>query len=113
VRLPTERLRDILEAIEHIERYTVQGRTAFDRDELIQNWVVRHLQIVGEAANALPEAIRMLDASVPWRSIIGMRHILVHHYFVVDLAVTWEVVETHLPNLKRAVSALLSQLEQP
>ena len=113
MRLPTERLRDIIEAIEHIERYTAQGRTAFDQDELIQNWVVHHLQIVGEAANALPESVRILDSRVPWRNIIGMRHILVHHYFVVDLAATWDVVETHLPNLKRAVSALLVQLEQP
>ena len=113
MRAPTERLRDMLEAIEHIERYTAQGRSTFDQDELIQNWVVRHLQIIGEAANALPEAIRALDTSVPWRNIIGMRHVLVHNYFVVDLDVTWDVVVRHVPHLKRAVSALLARIEQP
>jgi len=113
VRSPAERLRDILEAIERIERYTAQGRAAFDSDELIQSWVVRHLQIIGEAANALPEEVRVLDAAVPWRNMIGMRHILVHHYFVIDLDVTWDVVVEHLPGLKSAVVALLAQLEQP
>ena len=46
------RLRDMLEAIEYIERYAIQGREAFERDELIQNWMVRHLQIIGEAARS-------------------------------------------------------------
>ena len=44
-----ERLKDIQEAIERIERYTSKGRKAFERDELIQGWVVHHLQLIGEA----------------------------------------------------------------
>lgn len=47
-----ERLLDIVEAIERIEKYTVRGRTAFDEDELIQTWVLHHLQIIGEAVRA-------------------------------------------------------------
>lgn len=113
MRSPAERLRDILEAIERIERYTAQGRAGFDGDELIQNWVVRHLQIIGEAANALPDLVRDLDPSVPWRNIIGMRHILVHHYFTIDLEVTWSVVAQYLPQLRQAVTALLARLDQP
>jgi uncharacterized protein with HEPN domain len=50
-----ERLLDILEAIHRIERYTVQGKAAFENNELIQVWMVSHLQIIGEACNALPE----------------------------------------------------------
>lgn len=45
-----ERLLDILEAIEEIERYAVRGREAFLQDELVQVWMVHHLQIIGEAA---------------------------------------------------------------
>jgi len=53
MRRDAERLQDILEAIAAIERYACQGRQLFDEQELIQVWVVYHLQIIGEAANAL------------------------------------------------------------
>ena len=53
MRDPRERLQDILEAIGHIERYAVRGRQAFEKDELIQTWFVRHLQNIGEAVRAL------------------------------------------------------------
>ena len=80
MRDPRERLRDMLEAIEHIERYASRGRDAFERDELIQNWSVRHLQIIGEAARATPQEVRERAANVPWSKITGMRHILMHEY---------------------------------
>jgi len=51
-------LQDILDAIAHIERYAARGRKAFEKDELIQNWFVRHLQIIGEAARALAQEVR-------------------------------------------------------
>jgi uncharacterized protein with HEPN domain len=54
VRDPKERLRDILDGIANIERYAARGRQAFESDELIQNWFVRHLQIIGEAIRKLP-----------------------------------------------------------
>lgn len=69
----------MLEAIAAIERYL--GRTAFEQDELRQGWFVRNLQIVGEAARGLPEAIRALGPEIPWPQIIGMRNVLVHGYF--------------------------------
>jgi len=50
VRDARERLQDILDAIDHIQRYAARGREAFEADELLQNWFVRHLQIIGEAA---------------------------------------------------------------
>ena len=84
MRDPKERLLDILEAIDHINRYAVRGREAFERDELIQTWFIRHLQIIGEAARALPQEVRDHMPNVPWSKIIGMRHILVHDYFRVD-----------------------------
>ena len=49
MRSDRERLLDVIEAIERIEKYTAQGREAFERDELVQTWVVHHLQIIGEA----------------------------------------------------------------
>lgn len=111
MRDPAERLRDILDAIAHIERYAARGRQAFERDELIQNWFVRHLQIIGEAAYALPKDLRDQRPDIPWSEIIGMRHILVHDYFVIDIDIVWDAVERDLPDLKGKVESLLRALE--
>jgi uncharacterized protein with HEPN domain len=98
-----ERLLDILEAIERIEKYAARGREAFERDELIQTWIVHHLQIIGEAARALPDSIREKYPEVPWSKIIGMRNILVHTYFGIDVDVVWAVVVNDLPDLKQKI----------
>jgi uncharacterized protein with HEPN domain len=98
-----ERLLDILEAIERIEKYAARGCEAFERDELIQTWIVHHLQIIGEAARALPDSIREKYPEVPWSKIIGMRNILVHTYFGIDVDVVWAVVVNDLPDLKQKI----------
>jgi len=80
VRDPKERLRDILDAIAAIERYLDRDRVTFERDELLQTWFLRHLEIIGEAARALPEEVRALASDIPWPKIIGMRN--VHHFCI-------------------------------
>ncbi|MCC6627807.1 MAG: DUF86 domain-containing protein [Chloroflexi bacterium] len=112
MRADADRLRDILEAIERIERYTAHGQTAFEADELIQTWVLHHLRIIGEATRALTPAFRQRHAAVPWSEIIGMRTILVHHYFAIDIPIVWSVVERDLPELKRHVATLLAEIDQ-
>jgi uncharacterized protein with HEPN domain len=111
MRDPRERLRDMFEAIGHIERYASRGRDTFERDELIQNWIVRHLQIIGKAARAMPQEVRERATNVPWSKIIGMRHILVHDYFQIDTDIVWDVVEHDLAELKQALRGLLDELE--
>lgn len=111
MRDPKERLRDILDAIANIERYAGRGKQAFEDDELIQNWFVRHLQIIGEAAYALPKELRDQQADIPWSEIIGMRHILVHDYFVIDIDIVWDAVEGDLPDLKGKIEGMLRALE--
>ncbi len=98
-----ERLLDILEAIENIEKYASRGHEAFEHDELIQTWIVHHLQIIGEAASTLPESFREKYPEVPWSKIIGMRNILVHNYFGVDVDVVWAVVVNDIPDLKQKI----------
>jgi uncharacterized protein with HEPN domain len=104
-----ERLLDILEAIGHIERYAARGRQAFEQDELIQSWFVRHPQNIGEAARALPPDVLAKAPDIPWSKIMGMRHILVHDYFNIDKDLVWDVVERDLPDLKRKVEAILRE----
>lgn len=75
-----ERLLDILDAIAKIDKYAGRGRAVFASDELIQTWVINQLRIIGEAARALSESTKRRRPQVPWKKIIGMRHILVHQY---------------------------------
>lgn len=110
MRDPAARLQDMLEAIAHIERYAVRGRQAFESDELIQSWFVRHLQILGEAARALPADFRAKWPEVPWNQIIGMRHILVHDYFGIQTDVVWGVIERDLAPLKAKAESILRKL---
>ncbi|MBM4273184.1 MAG: DUF86 domain-containing protein [Deltaproteobacteria bacterium] len=106
-----EKLLDIFDAIEQIEKYAVQGREAFESSELIQVWHVRHLQVIGEAARTLSSGFKDKHPQIPWTRIVGMRNILVHHYFEIDLPVVWEVVEHELPQLKAQVEAILREGE--
>jgi uncharacterized protein with HEPN domain len=105
-----ERLLDILEAIERIEKYTSKGREVFEDDELIQTWVIHHLEIIGEASRSLSAQIRQEHPETPWSEIAGMRNILVHHYFGVDSSAVWNAVDRDLPSLKQQIEAMLVSL---
>ncbi len=105
-----ERLLDILEAIERIEKYTARGRSAFEEDELIQIWVLHHLQIIGEAVRALSPETKSGSENIEWSKIIGMRHILVHNYFSIDTDIVWAVIENDLDRLKTVVTNYLGNL---
>lgn len=107
------RLRDIEEAIQRIEKYTVRGREVFDTDELIQTWIVHHLQLIGEACRALPAEFREQHSEIPWGQIIGMRHILVHHYFGIDEDAVWTAATQDVPTLKTQIAAMLLTPENP
>lgn len=85
MRNPRERLRDMLQAIAAIERHLHHGKAAFEQDELLQGWFVRNLQIIGEAARALPEDVRALAPGIEWPKISGMRDEVAHRCFHVDL----------------------------
>jgi len=82
VRDDRQRLVDILDAIDRVYRHTGSGREAFERDELVQVWVLRHLQLIGEAARHLSQEIRTQYPEIPWAAIVVMRNFLVHDYFV-------------------------------
>ncbi|MBP9663449.1 MAG: DUF86 domain-containing protein [Pyrinomonadaceae bacterium] len=104
-----ERLLDIVEAIERIEKYTARGRSAFDEDELIQTWVLHHLQIIGEAVRALSVETTSHSDEIEWQKIIEMRNILVHNYFSIDTDIVWAVIENDLQILKSVIAAYLDE----
>jgi uncharacterized protein with HEPN domain len=102
-----ERLQDILEAIGQIERYVLRGKDAFQTDELVQIWMVHHLQVIGEAAAAISEDLQARHPEVPWALIIAFRNVLVHEYFRIDLETVWRILEQDLPGLKLSVASIL------
>ncbi len=102
-----ERLLDIIEAIERIEKYSARGRAVFDGDELIQTWVLHHLQIIGEAVRALSTETTRNINEIEWSKIIGMRNILVHNYFGIDTDVIWSAVDNDLLELKLTIKTFL------
>jgi len=108
VRDDRAKLLDVLEAIEQIEKYAARGRQSFDGDELIQTWILYHLQIIGEAVRSLSEGLRERHPEVPWGEIVGTRNILVHQYFGIDKDLVWSVVEKDLPALKASISRMAS-----
>lgn len=70
-----------------------------------------HLQIIGEAARSLSVEFRQLFPDPVWSKVIGLRNILVHHYFEIDEELIWQVVEQDLPPFRETVTAALRQLE--
>lgn len=93
---------DILSAAAAIGTYTHGvSQSDFSHNREKQDAVIRQLSIVGEAASKLSHQFRMSHAAIPWREIIRMRNLVIHHYWIVDLDVVWEVVTKHLPALAK------------
>ena len=78
MRSDRERLIDAVEAIERIDRHAAKGKEVFAREELVQTWVIHHLEILGEACRNLSDGLRNAHPEVPWTQIVGMRNILAH-----------------------------------
>ncbi len=93
----------MLEAIVRIQDRVRSDKGAFVRDEMLQIWVVHHLEILGEAAKGLSEGFRISRPEVPWSAVARMRDRLVHGYWNVDLDAVWQVVVRDLPNLWAAL----------
>ncbi|WP_107667523.1 DUF86 domain-containing protein [Cyanothece sp. BG0011] len=104
------RLQDILDAIEQIETYIKEGKETFYHSKLLQSGVLYQLIIIGEAAGDIDISFRNQYPNIPWKKIIGMRSILAHQYFRIDLDVVWSTVSEHLPSLKKTVQEMLGDL---
>jgi len=101
-------LRHICDAINRIEDYTARGRATFLSTPLVQDAVIRNLEVIGEAVKNLSRELRTDRPEVAWSRIAGLRDVLIHEYFGVDLEIVWNVVEARLPDLKVAVQSLLA-----
>ncbi|MDQ1255860.1 MAG: hypothetical protein QG656_454, partial [Candidatus Hydrogenedentes bacterium] len=90
-------LQDMLDAIEEVIETTPAEREAYDANKLIRSHLVRNIQIVGEAAVRLSKEIKDANPRVPWRQIVGMRHIIVHDYFEIDWTAVYDTAVQDVP----------------
>jgi uncharacterized protein with HEPN domain len=104
------RLLHAIEAIDAIQRYTVEGREAFFADDKTRDAVIRNIEILGQAVKGISDDTRALEPAVPWRKIAGMRDVLIHEYFGVELGLVWDVVEDELPVLRPQLERLSERL---
>jgi uncharacterized protein with HEPN domain len=100
-------LSDARDAIDRVLSYTSDGRDRFFNESMVQDAVVRNLEIIGEAVKHLSPATRAKRADIPWSAIARMRDRLIHDYFHVDLNIAWDVVENDLMPLREALIGLL------
>jgi len=106
-RAPPLLVEDIWEALEKIQRYVAGlDHATFIKDDKTIDSVVRNLEIIGEAANRLPEDFRAQHTEIEWRKIIGLRNRIVHDYFNIDVEIAWEIIQKDLPKLKSKLSII-------
>ncbi len=103
-------LDDILEAIHQIRTYLAdQNEEAFANDRKTQDAVIRNLEIIGEATGNLPDQVRKGEPEIDWRKIIGLRNILIHEYFGINLPIVWDVVQNKLGPLEASCRRLMER----
>ena len=103
-------MQDILRAIRTVREYT-QGmdEKSFKSNHMALDAVIRQLAIVGEAVTHLPKEMRDKEPEIPWKSVVGMRNILIHSYAEVDEATVWKAANSDLVSLEKCVKKLLKE----
>jgi uncharacterized protein with HEPN domain len=81
----------------------------FARQLTRQEAVIRNLEIIGEAAKHVPKELRLRHPYVDWARIGGLRDILIHQYFAVDLEILWDIILNNLPDLEVQIRRILSE----
>lgn len=112
VKQPIVFIQHMLDSLKLIEKY-LKGisKEEFFSSIQLQDAVIRRLEIIGEAVKNLPENVIKENPTLPWKQIAGMRDILIHQYFGVDLDLTWEVIQVEMPVLKPKLEILLESLK--
>jgi len=104
-------LKHIRDAIEKTQAYAKGvSKSTFLGNTLVQDAVIRQIEIIGEAARRVSEEMRSENVQIPWQDIAGMRNKLIHDYFGVDIEKVWLTVKKDLPLLKAQINRILKTL---
>lgn len=101
----------ILESIELIEEYTLEGEEAFYEDRKTQDAVIRNLQVLSESTQRLSDEIKQKHPGIDWSSVSAFRNILVHDYLGVDIRQIWKIISKDLSELKSVIQNTLADFD--
>ena len=101
----------ILDCIVRLQEYTRDGRDIFLSSTLIQDGVIRNLEVIGEATKQLSDEIKEAYPDVAWKGMAGLRDVLIHDYLRVSLSRVWVVIEVNIPSLKVQIEKILEHLD--
>ncbi len=100
----------MLAAMEKVERYIAGvSYEEFVRQEQLVDAVERNIEKIGEAAAAVPDDIRNRHPEVPWKTIVGLRNKVIHHYFAVDHEVIYQIATKNIPETKDMIAGILRE----
>ena len=102
-------LRHIMESIRRIEENVARGRENFLDSHTFQDAVLRNLQTLAESTQRLSDDLKAAHPEIEWHRIVAFRNVLVHDYLGVDVERVWEITQRDVPELKRAILAMLEK----
>ena len=104
-------LEDILNAMNKIEDYS-RGieYNDFVKNTMLNEAVIRNLEIIGEASKNIPRNLRKQYPNIPWKRMIGLRNIMIHEYFGVDLKIVWTIVTKNISETKPMIEEMIKQI---
>jgi uncharacterized protein with HEPN domain len=106
-------LKDILEAIEAIEKFVERVNFEdFKNDDMRSSAVIRKFEIIGEATKNIPEEIKQGYPQAPWKNMAGMRDRLIHFYFGIKYELVWNAAKIDVPKIKVLINKMLGELEK-
>lgn len=101
----------ILESIKRIEEdATDLSEAEFSEALTVQDAVVRRLEIIGEAVRNIPDDFRKKYTKIPWKKMAGLRDVLIHEYFGVDMELVWIIINKDIPKLKTQILKIIEIL---
>jgi uncharacterized protein with HEPN domain len=101
-------IQDILESVANITEDTAGlSEKEFSQTRIVQQAVIRNIEIIGEAAQQLPDEFKTRYPTIPWRKSVAMRNKIIHEYFGLKLAVVWKTIQKDLPELKKELEQVV------